>query len=534
MIRDTGLLEVPLWAAEELELTGTRPDGDSYQAYQTCANGLARIPRYYKAGWRAWLRKTGPAKPMASAITLRPAQVEPAAEALSVLRTDRGCFYSDRCGGGKTVVALDLRAKLGARKTIVLVDQTNLLEQWAVRVHEHVGLDEEVGIWSSRAGFLSVVRYAKKVGIVGKLVHLRRRKDVRKHNGIVIVMAQRLYRKTPPEKPIACDMLVADEAHVFSAPKFMSAVFWFDFTYSLALSANKKRKDKMEWIFKSFLGAKIVNGTGGGRTKATVVVDSFTVPGIRDMEKYGSLFCRRWRIGGKTRALKVCERICQAGTLTRTRDGQTETLFVDGCPFYKKFPNCGGLADTHIDPKDLTRGRIDAWALLDDVYGSKTYRRHVLYWVNKLFEADRQVLVFCQTVVFAELVHAWATAKFGADRVGLYLRNARGDKAAVELAKSITVVTQSKAAKGLDVPHKDSIVWALSSGDFPQIIGRIERTREGKATPVAVLLRPKNAYAWAGRIHREQTMWLRKNKYEVRNANVTKHLDRRVPRRSTR
>lgn len=163
--------------------------------------------------------------------TLRESQL-PAVEAFLAAARDplrRGGVVNVGCGGGKTVMALYVAARLG-RKTMVVVHKEFLMNQWRERIGQ----------------FLPEASVGR---IQGPVV------DVAGH-GIVLCMLQTLCgkRALPPETVAEFGLVIIDECHHTSAQAFSKALRRTNCAYSLGLSATVKRKDGLGHVFQWFIG----------------------------------------------------------------------------------------------------------------------------------------------------------------------------------------------------------------------------------------------------------------------------------------
>lgn len=132
------------------------------------------------------------------------------------------------CGGGKTVIALNIASKLNL-KTMIVVHKEFLLDQWRERISQFVS--------------------CKSVGIIkGKQY------DVDGHD-IVIASLQSLSMKEYPANSFEhFGLLIVDECHHTSAEVFSRALAKVACKHSLGLSATLKRKDGLACVFKWYLG----------------------------------------------------------------------------------------------------------------------------------------------------------------------------------------------------------------------------------------------------------------------------------------
>jgi len=161
---------------------------------------------------------------------IRPEQA-PAVEAFMTAAADplrRGGIVSLPCGGGKTVIALNIVARV-AKKTMIVVHKDFLLRQWHDRI----------------SAFLPEAR----VGLVkAKTVDVR-------DKDIVIASLQSLSMKEYPEDIFAdVGLLVIDEVHRTGTEVFSRALQKASVSCCLGLSATVERKDGMTKVFSWFIG----------------------------------------------------------------------------------------------------------------------------------------------------------------------------------------------------------------------------------------------------------------------------------------
>ena len=139
-----------------------------------------------------------------------------------------GGIISLKCGGGKTVLALSIIATLKT-KTIVLVHKDFLMTQWRDRIKQ----------------FLPTAKIGKiqqdTVDVEGK--------------DIVLAMVQSVSVKEYPQEVFEqFGLAVFDECHHLGAEVFFKSMRKVASKYMLGLSATPKRKDRLQWVFESFIG----------------------------------------------------------------------------------------------------------------------------------------------------------------------------------------------------------------------------------------------------------------------------------------
>ena len=141
--------------------------------------------------------------------SLRDDQKQTAAALEATIRARRAALCEMPTGGGKTVVALWLAARLGVR-TLVVVHTRVLLEQWRQRAAQFVRGDVEIGM-------LQTLRRAEPRTDVGFVVY--------------------------------------DEVHHTCARAFSRVMFRIRPRYALGLSATTTRLDGLECVLHAFFGA---------------------------------------------------------------------------------------------------------------------------------------------------------------------------------------------------------------------------------------------------------------------------------------
>jgi superfamily II DNA or RNA helicase len=175
--------------------------------------------------FRAWGQLTDPVT------QLRAHQHAP----LEALKSHGSGVLNLGCGYGKTVVALHYAASLKTR-TLVVVNQLNLLSQWAGEALTHLGMDK------TRVG---VIRSGKW--------------DYDKD--LVIASIHTLVRTPPPSGFFdEFGLVIFDECHHLSAPMFKSLAYNFS-GERVGLSATPAREDGLEQIFLNHLGPVVYSKT---------------------------------------------------------------------------------------------------------------------------------------------------------------------------------------------------------------------------------------------------------------------------------
>jgi len=368
-------------------------------------------------------------------IRLRDYQEEPVNEVANILATKHtGVFLKAACGVGKTVIALAVAEKLGVSSVVVIVDQKNIATQWAERISQFLP-DKTVAVFSSTDTPLAEIRQSNAA--------------------IKIILAQSLMRQEWFYSPLKCQLLICDEAHVFSAPRFCGAMYNIDYERSLALTATEIRKDGLTWVFYKFLAGTTVEVKGRTMT-ARVVRPRITV----DFPWYD--YRTAWCIVYKSATWKArCSK----------------------CPLFDKFPvKCGGRLP--LGPKGVQWNpeRLMWTSMLSDLVNDEKYLNTFIPVIRRFFEAGRQVLIFNQFRAPLNYLHTAVGQSLGAANVGLYISGVKDG--AAELAKPLTFTTFKMSEKALDVPWKDSIIMTSPVSQIEQTAGRSTRIQLGKKQPV--------------------------------------------------
>lgn len=138
------------------------------------------------------------------------------------------CLIELKCGGGKTILALNILSKL-KKKTIIFVQKTFLKNQWIERIEEFLP-DAKVGT------------------IQGQIIDIE-------DKDIVIAMVQSISMKSYPDSLFdEFGFTVFDETHHMASNVFCNCLKKCNTLYSLGLSGTMNRKDGLTFVFKMYLG----------------------------------------------------------------------------------------------------------------------------------------------------------------------------------------------------------------------------------------------------------------------------------------
>ena len=147
---------------------------------------------------------------------------------LKAAKDKGGGIISLKCGGGKTVLALNIISKL-KKKSIVICHKSFLVDQWAERISQFLP--------DAKIGYIQ----GKTIDVEGK--------------DIVIGMLQSISMKEYDEELFKqFGMVCFDECHHLSAEVFSKAMRKISPLYVLGLSATIKRADGTQYVFKWYIG----------------------------------------------------------------------------------------------------------------------------------------------------------------------------------------------------------------------------------------------------------------------------------------
>jgi len=242
-----GVVKVPkdaLAASDETkieeELTYETMDEETFEGF-TVANEFYYLPKFwYLKRLHGHLdvevkviEPRGPYKPWEFNGKLRPHQATPKNPHTSTpdlaeeVRSCMGVYAEAPCGSGKTVSGLWVAGNIGG-KTGVIVPSEVVFEQWISAAHR----------------FFPDIK-------VGRFGGGKKELDA----DLVVIMLQTLYKESDRYD---FDLLIADEAHLLSAPKFQMGLWNINFHYSLALTATGERMDGLGKVFRRALAYKKV------------------------------------------------------------------------------------------------------------------------------------------------------------------------------------------------------------------------------------------------------------------------------------
>jgi superfamily II DNA or RNA helicase len=155
-----------------------------------------------------------------------------------------GGLISLQCGGGKTVIALNIICRLKV-KTLVVVHKRFLMDQWKERILQFIP--------------------KAKVGIIqGPNVNVD-------DCDIVLGMLQSLSQKDYPRSTFdSFGCCIVDEAHHIGAEVFSRSLRKISSWYMLGLSATPKRKDGLSKVFEMYIGPYVYKDINSDRREVDI------------------------------------------------------------------------------------------------------------------------------------------------------------------------------------------------------------------------------------------------------------------------
>jgi superfamily II DNA or RNA helicase len=143
-------------------------------------------------------------------------------------REKGGGIISLKCGGGKTVLALNIISLIN-QKTIIVVHKDFLMNQWRERIQQ----------------FIPTARIGK---IQQNTVDIE-------DKDIVLAMVQSLSMKEYPDETFqGFGLAIFDECHLLGAEIFSKSMRKVSSKYMLGLSATPNRKDGLRKVFEWYIG----------------------------------------------------------------------------------------------------------------------------------------------------------------------------------------------------------------------------------------------------------------------------------------
>jgi superfamily II DNA or RNA helicase len=195
--------------------TVVMPRGYAYQLKTLLRENDLRVQWVDRRRWRRGESLNGDGK-----LSLRPHQRRAARQ---IIRHQQG-MYEAPTGSGKTVTCIGFLAQKNPRKTLILVDQLGLLNQWRAEIALWLGLN---------------------IDDIGQIGQGKWQEGAR----ITVATVQSIWRKKPEEKWFeGWDCVIVDECHHVPAVTIQEIVGNFTAKYRFGVSATPDRKnDKFEF-----------------------------------------------------------------------------------------------------------------------------------------------------------------------------------------------------------------------------------------------------------------------------------------------
>lgn len=363
---------------------------------------------------------------------------------VTTLSKYHGALGKGRCGTGKTVIGAYLLSRVRSSRSAVLVDQTNLAEQWATQIRDHLPGTSISFIMD--AGKQKEIYERLGMTVPSPLISFDTRGQV------IIASAQSVMQRNLLDDPIQVTFLIVDEAHTFSAPRFMDSVFNFSFRYSCALTATDERRDGLDWIFKNVLGTKMVQLSGKRMNPSVVGVHTPTSDTIR-VDDHKMVWCNKHHM---ISTKHKCRLNCPTS---------------DYIPRDRGFGCANGRFTGNIHFTEMTL-RLTA---------DRTYNASLAKLIALAAKTDHQIIVFSRYKEHLKTLRSLTIAEgIEESDTSLYFG---GMERTSSLKPRITFATFGVAQKGLDAPWKDVAVIASPVTSVEQTAGRIERVMKGKPNP---------------------------------------------------
>lgn len=394
--------------------------------------------------------------------TFRDKQVQPANQALELLKSDGGAVLHLPTSYGKTFIFIWLATKL-ARKTMVVVNKQPLFEQT---------LD-------------NIKRFCPKARVHGWHEALKKSKTFGKSD-FVVVMLQTLTRNIKKFKknnkffdPFGT--LIVDEAHNIGAPKSSRVLKYIVTQYSLGVSATPFRSDGSSRILSAFLG-RICNDVA--------VHDALLQPRIACFVRYN-------------------------GSIDPKKPDAYRKPVKEGPTGYTDAEN--------LLSKNRLRNTFIAQLALD-VYRTRR-SRNILIVCGRKTQAQTvyELILTILTHTPYDLKNNEALNAVGLLMGGRSSSKAAKAHADKEKSKKILVAMKSIVTEGFDVPHLDTLIRASpgsgavhAMNSMVQMSGRIFRKLH-KNTPLIVEI-DDNYGIWHGQCRSRN-----KNFYQPMRYNVEYH-----------
>jgi len=383
-------------------------------------------------------------------------------EAISAMQKHRNGLLVARCGAGKTIMALELIARIG-QKTLVCVHNRKLMEQWQENIEEIFG--EKSGQYGGGK---------KKVG-----------------DNITIGMVQTVVRNV---EKIADEFgcVVYDECHHLAANTFFKVANGINSTYRFGITATPNRKDQKGFLFKAALGpvrhkiSKKEVEDAGITIPATVNVikTNFNFPEFRDEES--EFFKNYTKLSEKL--ITDIERVRLIFSYIKKEvEGKHKILMLFNTFNVKRFnpDSAKMIAEAELLQENLNKKEINCQIITGDNYGN-------LKRVDKSLSngsVDMYIVTKAQEYTTVNVLQRWESwltqqgircqVADGSSKVKMKDVEERFNNDDLDVLIASTV-----ADEGLDIKILDRVFLCSpcknNASILEQRVGRIERNVKGK------------------------------------------------------
>ena len=300
---------------------------------------------------------------------------------------------------GKTVFGVKLSLDLGLR-TLILAHKIEILEQFYSRLQECTNIIELES--SLNEGIASPKKRIRLAGIARKSSDL----DLTKNGIQSIVMMTYQQLITPLGKKRLKELvrgkfgtLIVDEVHLANAQAFSQVVFSIDARYKIGLSAELKRKDRLEYITNRLIGPIIARGENVGLKPEVLIVDTGLKP---KKDPYGYAAQMQWLSENKDRNKLLVRKTFEILRSDPNRCILIPTVRVDHCIELTR------LINRQAKINNEKRGEDWSEELALEFHGKIRDRKKILNVLRDGVESGSRVAVAMRSIISTGVdVAAW-------------------------------------------------------------------------------------------------------------------------------
>jgi superfamily II DNA or RNA helicase len=375
------------------------------------------------------------------------------------------------CGWGKTSASLYIFSQL-RKKTLVIVHQEFLMNQWIERIHQFLPL--------------------ASIGKIQRDIIDIENKD------IVLCMLQSLVIKHyDPSIFSSFGFTIIDEVHHISSRSFSNSLFKVVTKYMLGLSATMERKDKTTNIFKMFLGEVIFKAEQ--RKEYDVEVRALTYHDENDSEFNKTIL--DWK--GNAQNSSMISKLC-------THNDRTEFIIKALCDFIRVDNVELNIIKTHKLNMDASVpccaicNKNNNYLVLNSCCNlvkycmictenngkkcpdcGKVWKVEQKYIENPYVKPleQRHTIVMSHNLNILRYIYNKIICKNLAS-VGFYVGGMNESELKKSEKKQIILATFSMTQEGLDIPSLNAEFLITPKTDITQCVGRILRAKHAFFSPV--------------------------------------------------